>query len=200
MEVVVVENIYLLVMVTLISVLQNGEEQPPWRSAQCLQCLELVGVLNGGVIFSLLCPESGEGMQQSNQQSTSFWKSFLCQVRVSLLISSLIYDTRICLFYDLFYVSYTFLEKLTHLANKGCFFFFIIFYIFLCNMLACLLQLIATALTGWLSQCAWTSVFPFSLCEQKAADAGSHRPHEFMCFGFVNGHNILGGDAFKHPV
>lgn len=28
MEVVVVENIYLLVIVTLISVLQNGEEQP----------------------------------------------------------------------------------------------------------------------------------------------------------------------------
>ena len=44
MEVVVVENIYLLVIVTLISVLQNGEEEQPLFAvtAQCLCYLTLV--------------------------------------------------------------------------------------------------------------------------------------------------------------
>lgn len=76
--------------------------------------------------------------------------------------------------------------------NRGGF-FFVLFCIFLCNMLVFLLQLIATALTGWLSQRAWASVFPFSLCEQQAADAGSHQPHELMCFGFVHESQHTGG-------
>lgn len=38
-------------------------------------------------------------MQQSKQQSSSFWKGFLCHVRASILITSFIYDTWICLFF-----------------------------------------------------------------------------------------------------
>lgn len=63
-------------------------------------------------------------------------------------------------------------------------------------MLVFLLQLIATALTGWLSQRAWASVFPFSLCEQQAADTGSHQPHELMCFGFVHESQHTGGKKY----
>lgn len=90
MEVVVVENIYLLVIVTLISVLQNGEEQPEQWQLGVFRISTLV------CFFSILCPESGEGMQQSKQQSRSFWEGFLCQVRASILITSF---TWICLFF-----------------------------------------------------------------------------------------------------
>lgn len=79
------------------------------------------------------------------------------------------------------------------------FFLNFFFYNFLCNMLVCLLQLIATALKGWLWQCAWASVFPFLLCKQRQQMSRcSHQPHELMCLGLSMNHNILGGGVLPN--
>lgn len=108
--------------------------------------IETFGGVNCVCVPSFLCPQSGEGMQQSKQQSRSYWESFLCKVRAYILIIGLIYDIVAFLTYirPVFYISFT----SWHWWTVGR-----------------LLQLIATALTGRLAQ--FVSVFPFNLVSRR---------------------------------
>lgn len=86
----VVENIYLLVIITLISVLQNGERKQEAssvtsnsRSYCCFLSFRsevVVTLMISVCVLSILCPEGGTGMQLSKHQNLCFWTGFLCQV------------------------------------------------------------------------------------------------------------------------
>lgn len=178
MEVVVVENIYLLVIITLLSVLQNGEQ----RTLQQGKVRE-----QGKVMKLLFMPQSSLPLKWRRNATVRAAKQKLLK-EFLVPSKSLFYNNWShfwhCWISHFFKSCWTFLTLWPVLTNGRCF--------SLCNMLGWLLQLIATAPTGWCAQLA--SDFPLTLWAASGPSPAS-LAHMFWVCPWITSN--LGGKCFQ---